>query len=704
MGNEQQLMARRTRCSPRTRRATLISALCATVVGCTSIEEMKPARPQLPIVGSIEEAPPADQGRSPETSAPSPSGAETQRQSGDTLLYFKGAKGALQRLSSEQGNWLDGRTLQLNFVNAPAADAARTIIADVLGKTVSVADGVNGVITLNAPAPVPVREALDALERTLAESNLVLIETREGFLLTSLGEAAKGSAPPVGARAIGYGATIVPVLHGAPSDIARLIEPFLSDRVTLNADDEEGSITVIGPRIDAEAAKEAIETFDAPYLTDRVFGLFKINFADAQTIKSEIESLLANWSGPASTRSLIALPRLNLLFVAARTEDSFAEIRDWINRMDKPSGGDRRRMRYYPVQYTPAEALAAQLRAAFGADEATGDSFAEAASISGGEAPASRSRPARSSPASFSAEGITITPDTLNNALIIRATDQEFGELLELIQKMDVPAAQVLIEATIAEVTLNDDLSFGVRWFFETGRSTISLSDNDAGAIGPVFPGLNYTFIDMDARVAIDTLASVTDVTVLSAPSIMVLNNQTAHLQVGDEVPVVTQQATSVVGGDSPIVSTVQLRETGVILQVSPRINASDVVVLDVTQEVSDVRPTTTSGIDSPTIQQRRFTSTVAVRDRGTVALGGLIRETYSDNASGVPFLMKIPLIGKAFKSREVTKRRTELIVFLTPHIIRSESDVRSAFRQLRRDMRLLYERGDGAEERELTQ
>ncbi|HBS36706.1 MAG TPA: type II secretion system protein GspD, partial [Parvularcula sp.] len=161
-----------------------------------------------------------------------------------------------------------------------------------------------------------------------------------------------------------------------------------------------------------------------------------------------------------------------------------------------------------------------------------------------------------------------------------------------------------------------------------------------------------------------------------------------------DEVPIVTQQAQSTIDPDAPLVSTLQLRETGVILDVKPRINASDVVVLEIAQEVSDVTPTTTSGIDSPTIQQRKFTSTVAVKNNGTIALGGLIRETYTDSETGVPILKDIPGLGYAFKSRDITKRRTELVIFLTPRIIRTEDDARNAINYIRREMTRLGKPG----------
>ncbi|HXI86416.1 MAG TPA: hypothetical protein VNH64_03085, partial [Parvularculaceae bacterium] len=316
----------------------------------------------------------------------------------------------------------------------------------------------------------------------------------------------------------------------------------------------------------------------------------------------------------------------------------------------------------------------------------------------GGAPPASAVQPTFRNPSFASAprgavtgsdefSGVTITTDKINNALIIRSTDQEYRQIVDLIEKMDVQSPQVLIEATIAEVTLNDDLSYGVRWFLQKGKSTASLIDNGEGVVGPVFPGFNYTFVGTDVRAALDALASVTEVKVLSAPSIMVLNNQSANLQVGDEVPIVTQQAQSVSNSNTPIVSTVQLRDTGVILNVKPRINASDVVVLDISQEVSDVAETTTSGIDSPTIQQRKFTSTVAVKNNGAIALGGLIRENYTDNRSGIPLLKDVPILGNAFKSRNIKKRRTELIVFLTPRIIRDNNDAQNAIKYIRREM-----------------
>jgi len=633
--------------------------------------------------------------------APAPLSAQMSAPLEDRLIYRSGAEGSLTTRVESDADFA-GKTIRLAFVNAPAADVARTVIGDVLGEPVSIADGVSGVVTLSVADPIPAVEALSALESVLAESGLALLRTDSGYLLAPLQDA-QGQTPRLNrpGSAIGYGVAFAPIRHAQPSDIVALIAPFVSERLTMTADDARSAIILRGPQSDIASAQDAIETFDTRHLTDRTFGMFKLRYSEAATIRDEILAVLDASEGLGAAQ-LLALPRLNMIFVTARTKAGFDEARGWIERLDQPSGGDERRLRYYPVQNTSAETLAEQISAAFGGGY--GGGVSESASSFADESPVNQQRrssaPGSAVQPSFRnrsggasrGEGVSIATDVINNALLIRATDQEYREIVELIEHMDVQSPQVLIEATIAEVTLNDNLSYGVRWFFEDDKSRFVLSDNEVGSIGPVFPGFNYTYFGTNVRAALDTLASVTDVTVLSAPSIMVLNNQTANLQVGDEVPIVTQQAQSVVDGDAPIVSTLQLRETGVILEVRPRINASDIVVLEISQEVSDVAETTTSGIDSPTIQQRRFTSTVAIKNNGTVALGGLIREIYSDNQSGVPLLKDVPVLGYAFKSREVRKRRTELVVFLTPRIIRTDDDAKNAIRYIRREMSRLGE------------
>ncbi len=243
--------------------------------------------------------------------------------------------------------------------------------------------------------------------------------------------------------------------------------------------------------------------------------------------------------------------------------------------------------------------------------------------------------------------------------------------------------AQVLIEATLAEVTLSNDLRYGVNFRAISGNAAISNSGSGSDAPAAIFPGFTLSVLGSSAQAVLNSLQSRTDVRVLSAPKLMVLNNQTATLQVGDQVPIVTQQSQSVAAPGAPIVNSIELRDTGVILKVTPRVNDSGTIILDIAQEVSDVSQTTTSGINSPTIQQRRIASTVATRSGQMIALGGLIRDRAARTRSGIPLLSQIPVVGGLFGSQGSGGSRTELIILLTPTVIRAPGELDSAVNEL---------------------
>ena len=283
---------------------------------------------------------------------------------------------------------------------------------------------------------------------------------------------------------------------------------------------------------------------------------------------------------------------------------------------------------------------------------------------------------------------IRIIADRDRNALLIFATPNQYQMVEDAVRRLDTAPMQVLVEATIAEVTLNDQLNYGVEWFFKQHGSQFQLTDPTLGGIIGPAPGFSYLLSTAsNIKVVLNALSSITNVDVLSSPQLLVLDNQVARLQVGDQVPIATQSAVSSVNPDAPIVNTISFRDTGVILEVRPRITSGGQVVLEVNQEVSDVVPTKTSGIDSPTIQQRNVHSTVAVQSGRSVALGGLIRNSYKDSHSGIPILSDIPILGALFSSTDVTQARTELLIMLTPRVIRNPAEAQQATDDLRRRM-----------------
>jgi general secretion pathway protein D len=280
-----------------------------------------------------------------------------------------------------------------------------------------------------------------------------------------------------------------------------------------------------------------------------------------------------------------------------------------------------------------------------------------------------------------------ITADEIHNALVVMTTPRTYQVIEAALTKLDVPPLQVLIEAVVAEVTLTTDLQYGVQWFLKTGNSAqFTLSNSATGSTAPIFPGFAAVLSKgKDITGTLSALQSITTVHVLSSPQLMVINNQTATLQVGNQVPIATQSAVSVVTTNAPVVNTIQYRDTGVILKVTPRVNASGHVQMDVVQEVSDVTNTTTSGIDSPTILQRKFNSAVSVESGDTIVLGGVIQDKRSLGNSGVPLLKDIPLLGNLFKTNTDTDNRTEVIVLITPQVVTNEVDIGRVTEEFRR-------------------
>ena len=283
-----------------------------------------------------------------------------------------------------------------------------------------------------------------------------------------------------------------------------------------------------------------------------------------------------------------------------------------------------------------------------------------------------------------------IVADEKNNALIVRARPAEYRKIEAALKKLDILPQQVLIEATIAEVTLNDNLQYGLQWFFKEHGMHATLSTAASGALASTFPGFSAVFGSSSAQAVLNALSEVTTVNVVSAPHLMVLDHQTAVLQVGDEVPIVNQQAVSTITTSAPVVNSVQYLNTGVIMKVTPRVNANGVATLEIDQEVSTPTNTTTSSINSPTISQRRIKTVVSVPNGETLALGGLIQETKNNDRNGLPFLSDIPILGALASNTNKTEKRTELLVLLTPTIVHDADEAREVTDELQERMHSL--------------
>ena len=287
--------------------------------------------------------------------------------------------------------------------------------------------------------------------------------------------------------------------------------------------------------------------------------------------------------------------------------------------------------------------------------------------------------------------GVHVTADTVNNSLLITANRENYRTIERTLRELDRPQLQVAIEATIAEVTLNNTLQYGVQTFLSSGdiglkpdRGSSIFSTGANAILQRALPGFNLLLGPAGSpRLILDALRGYTDVKVVSSPSLVVLDNQAASLQVGDQVPIITRSATGVDLVNSPVVNNVDYRNTGVILRVIPRINANGNVLLDIDQEISNVVPGT-SGSLTPTISQRKVKSTISVASGQTVMLGGLISERQNGAREGIPILERISFIGDFFAHNSTGLDRTELIIFIKPKIIRDGQDAQTVAEDMR--------------------
>jgi len=296
---------------------------------------------------------------------------------------------------------------------------------------------------------------------------------------------------------------------------------------------------------------------------------------------------------------------------------------------------------------------------------------------------------------------VKIIADSANNSVVIVATAQEYGVILPIIRQLDVMPLQVLIDATIAEVTLTDKLEYGIKWYLNQGNTTATsnllnakLTDiASSAALATATGGLTLLQDSGSVKALLSAEANNNNVNVISSPSLMVLNNQEANIQVGDEVPIRTSESTNTSGSVNPIqTSSIEQRKTGVKLTVKPRVNANGLVIMDIEQSVENAQKTVISDIDSPTIQTREITSTVAVQSGETIVLGGLIKDGNEDVKSGIPFLHELPLIGPLFGSTSKNKTKTELVVLITPRVVGTQQDARLITDEFKRKLTGIYE------------
>lgn len=602
-------------------------------------------------------------------------------------------------LSSKSArNSSDG--IALNFVEIDIPTAVTSVLGEAIGVPFSLDPTISGTLTLQSDRALSKEDALRALEVTLSLQGIAIVNGASGYAVVPQRTAQNqiselrtesNSGKP------GYGVLAMPLEYVGSKELGDLLRTIAPQGHVLATDETRNLILLSGSSAELISMRNIVKQLDNDWMAGMSFALFTVKYVESKTIVDELNSILLDKYSPISSAiRLIPLTRLNAILVTSTSPTYLDKVGDWIARLDVGGNTAGRRIYVYDVQNERAEVLADSLSEIFGlggGHESSTQSISATStntSLTQNESQSSTytdesilNHDSRAS-LGFETLGIRIVPNSGSNSILILATADEFRVIESTLKRMDRPSLQVLIEATLAEVTLNDALKFGIQWESLDNGNIATLSQSSNGAVSRSFPGFSYLHTSNNFIATLNALDSITDVQVISSPRLMILNNQEATISIGDQVPILTQQAVSTDNNDSRVVNSVSQRDTGVILRVQPRVNSSGSVTLDIDQEVSSVVPTTSSGIDSPTIQERKISSTVSVRDGESIVLGGLISEGQSTGKSGVPFLSRIPLLGWLFGSTNISKQKTELIVFIRPRVIRDNQELKALTDDLR--------------------
>lgn len=612
------------------------------------------------------------------------------------------------------------RGVELQFVDADVRRIIDAVMGDVLRLSYTVDPAVSGTMTLRTAQPVAKTSVLSALENALASIGVAIVRQGEAYSVVPIANARSQVTAPAAAGAAGFGNETITLRYGSAQEIARVLAGVIKREGAVVPDFERNQLTFVGTAADRAALRRVVASLDVDWLSGSAFAFYTLDTIDPETLVSDLQAIFKPPIAILETRvRLIPFPRLKAVLGVARNRADLVRLEPWIRRLDAGVGG-KRRLYVYPIKNGLARDIAGALQDVLsgllvvpggGAGGGDGDpgngavragdpgfsGFARggpsgAGGLGGSTLPPSQ-QASSSAPRTVPAapDSARIVPDDANNNLLIFADGEEYQTIRDALDKVDIIPQQILIEAVLAEVTLGNDLDLGLQWFFQTdgGGNQFRLSGQPDGSVASQFPGFSYTYAGIaNARVVLNALQSRTNVRVLSTPKLMVLNNQTATLQVGDQVPIVTQTSQGVLAPGAPVINTVELRDTGVILRVTPRVSDQGLVRLEIAQEVSDVVETTTSGINSPTIRQRRLTTTVAAPTGQMIALGGLIRDIQSRGSAGIPLLSDIPVLGQLFRTNSDSATRTELIILLTPIVIRDPRDAEASVNELVANMR----------------
>lgn len=614
--------------------------------------------------------------------------------------------------------------ITLSFEQVPLPTFIQAVYGTILKKNVNIDTPImerKDLVTLRTGGPQTPSQVESAAQMLLKSYGIAVVDigglvriVPDDKKLGYLPEIRRGRALPDTPKPLRPIFQLVELQAVRNTDIASWLKTMFDKKVDVKEDTTRNAVLLSGKSDDVLAAMEAIQVLDQPLMKGRHSVRIEPLFWSVDELAKRLNEILqaegystgspAPGSSITPAISLLPVAAVNALFAFSGSPKILEHIVEWAKSLDTASERSSGRSLFsYKVQYTDAESLAHTLRQLLAATDAPAAAAGQAGVPAAGQPAAAARSPAagRAAPragagqpaATVRTEGgklARVVVDQATNTLIFQGYNEDYGQIRTLLKALDRPAPEALIEVTVAEVTLSDNTQLGIEWLAREanlphGRSA---SYGTKGGLSLGTAGFNFRLLDSigEVRLVLNALASSNRATILSSPRVVARNGETATIQVGQEVPIITsQQTTPTTGGTGSILQSIQYRNTGVILNVRPVIHSGDRVELDVSQEVSAAQSTTTGVANSPTFGTRKVQTRLSLKNGATVLLGGLISSNSSEGDAGIPLLKEIPLLGQLFRTNTDKRERTELIVLITPYVIYDDGDaeaITDAFRK----------------------
>ena len=597
-----------------------------------------------------------------------------------------------------------------NFEGESLHAVVKAILGDLLQQNYVIAPGVQGTVTLATPRAVSQSQAFSLLEMVLGWNNARAIWSDGRWSIVPSDQAVPGNLSPrtgSAASARGYEVRAVPLKFIAATEMEKLLKPYARAGAVVQVDNSRNLIVLAGTRAELQNYLRTVEIFDVDWLAGMSVGVYTLQSAQASKVVSELEKVFGEGGKTplAGMFRFMPLEGQNAVMVITPQARYLNEVQSWIERMD--AGGDGARLYVYEVKYVKATDLAEQLGNVFGntsttrtsapslmpslepvevrtTDMPAADTALPTATLAGSRAGNGNGNGNQTLTVGNGEVGVSAVEES--NSLLVRASPVQWESIRRAIDRLDTMPLQVHIEAQVVEVKLQGALSYGVSWFFGnaidgiTRATTDTINDwrNAGTSIRPGPNGAAFTFLGPSAQAIVSTLDAVSDVRILSAPSVLVRNNVTADFSSGQQIPVASTILNNTGNSNNEnTFSQVQFRQTGVSLKVKPRISSNGMVFMDITQDVSS--PSVSGPVigGNVSVDNNKLHTEVAVQSGETIALAGLIKTDQGHGSSGIPYLSRIPVIGGLFGMQDKHENRQEVLVLITPTVIRDPNEAR---------------------------